>query len=152
MNQPAANLNLDEQRWVIRDKLSNHSVIVSFNLALAETGQDVGPCRFRPALKKALNVRIFAVISLLSVMGTSWRKQWLRLSSQIGVAAFFGGFRVCMCTLDIAKLAIFVGLQPYQDCARAQTDVVGLRLYVETTMFPRKTSTGRWEWLVPPTT
>ena len=37
MNQPAANLNLDEQRWVIRQaNIEDHSVIVSYNLALAE--------------------------------------------------------------------------------------------------------------------
>ena len=57
MNQPAANLNLDEQRWVIRQaNIEDHSVIVSYNLALAEEteGKTLARAALQAGVQKGL--------------------------------------------------------------------------------------------------
>ena len=79
MNQPAANLNLDEQRWVIRQaNIEDHSVIVSYNLALAEEteGKTLARAALQAGVQKGLSVQTCADISLLNETDKWSRKRW----------------------------------------------------------------------------
>ncbi|MEC8050798.1 MAG: GNAT family N-acetyltransferase [Myxococcota bacterium] len=135
MNQPAANLNLDEQRWVIRQaSVEDHSVIVSYNLALAEEteGKTLPRAALQAGVQKGLEradlCRYFVVErdgqvvaqAMVTFELTDWR------------GGIFWWLQSVYVHPRHRQVGVFRRLYNHiEECARAEADVVGLRLYVE---------------------
>lgn len=135
MNQPAANLNLDEQRWEIRDaSIEDHSVIVSYNLALAEEteGKTLARAALQSGVQKGLErpdlCRYFVVErdgqvvaqAMVTFELTDWR------------GGLFWWLQSVYVHPRHRRVGVFRRLYNYiAERAKAETDVVGLRLYVE---------------------
>ena len=135
MNQPAANLNLDEQRWEIREAtLDDHSVIVSYNLALAEETEHKTLARapLQAGVQKGLErpdlCRYFVVErdgqvvaqAMVTFELTDWR------------GGVFWWLQSVYVHPRHRQVGVFRRLYNHiEACAKAESDVVGLRLYVE---------------------
>ena len=135
MNQPASNVSVEEQRWEIRQATpDDHSMIVSYNLALAEEteGKTLPRALLQAGVQKGLErsdlCRYFVVErdgqvvaqAMITFELTDWR------------GGVFWWLQSVYVHPRHRQVGVFRRLYNHiVECAKAEDDVVGLRLYVE---------------------